>query len=66
MTVGEVAQMITAVAAVGGVFASLRNGRKIDVVHQTTNSLAKRNEVIARELGIAEGKAEERDKVWII
>jgi hypothetical protein len=46
--------------ALAGVVVSLRNSRKLDEVHKTTNSLAVRNEQVAKELGIAEGKATER------
>ncbi len=35
---GDVAQIITALAAVGAVVASLRNSRKIEEVHISVNS----------------------------
>jgi hypothetical protein len=61
MTGSEVALIITAVGtfttSLGSVIVSLRNSRKIDEVHRTTNSLAKRNEEIARQLGRADEKA---------
>ena len=49
--------LLTAVTGAVGIFVSLRNSRKLDEVHKTTNSLAERNEAIAKELGVAEGKA---------
>lgn len=59
VTLGEVAQFVTALAVL---WSTLRNGRKLDQVHKTTNSLALRNEVIARELGVAEGTAAQKAK----
>lgn len=61
MTVGELSQLLTALAVLGNCALSYRNSRKIDVVHKSTNSLAQRNESIARELGITEGKQAEKD-----
>lgn len=61
MSVAEFAQLLTAFAVAGNCAISYRNSRKIDVVHRTTNSLAQRNEAIARELGVAEGKKSEKD-----
>ncbi len=64
MTVPETAQLITSVGilitAVGGLVVSLRNSKKIDDVHKTTNSLAERAEERAHQAGIAEGKAAEK------
>lgn len=45
MSVGEAAQLMTAVAALVAALASLRNGRKIDVVHKATNSM--KDELVA-------------------
>lgn len=60
MTIGEVAQMLTALAAVGSCFVSLRNGRKLTEVHKQTNSIAVRNEAMAKAAGVVEGRAEEK------
>lgn len=64
MSGGEIAQIILALAtfvtAVGGVLISLRNTRKIDEVHRTTNSLAERTEGLARDAGHAEGELKGR------
>jgi hypothetical protein len=61
MTGGELAQVITSLATlvgvVGSVAVSLRNSRKLDEVHKSTNGLAARNEAMAQKLGIAEGTA---------
>jgi hypothetical protein len=59
---------VTAVAvAFCGMRISQRNSHKIDAgavkleqVRKTTNGLSERNEILARHLGIAEGKATEK------
>jgi hypothetical protein len=60
----EVALIITAssamVTSLGGMIVGLRNSRKIDAVHKSTNGLSERNEAIARKLGVEEGKREEK------
>jgi hypothetical protein len=65
VTGAELAQVITAlatlVASVGAFLVSLRNSRKIEEVHRTTNSLSQRNEQLAKDVGIAIGKKEEKD-----
>lgn len=60
MTISDATQIVTVVVLVANMLISLRNSRKLDAVHKTTNSLAERNEAIAKELGVAEGKAAER------
>lgn len=61
MTGTEVALIIaslgTFTSSVGSVLVSLRNSRKLDEVHKTTNSLAARNEQIANDLGRLQGAA---------
>jgi uncharacterized membrane protein len=57
LVIGQVAVLITSIS---GALVSLRNSRKIDQVHETTNSLAQRNETIAKELGRREGKEAEK------
>jgi hypothetical protein len=62
VTPTEIALIVTAsgtfmsslVAAIGAII-SMGNSRKLDEVHKTTNSLAARNEAIAKQLGIQEG-----------
>lgn len=68
MTIAEFAQLLTAFVVAGNFVVSLRNGRKadrnsekLDQVHRTTNSLAQRNEQIARELGVSEGRQAQKD-----
>lgn len=63
MSSTEIAQIMTAISAMGamvisaiGLLVSFLNRQKIDEVHRTTNSLAQRNEAIAKALGIKEGK----------
>lgn len=64
MTWGEGAQLLTALAVaatfVRGWMADRRADRKLDALHVTTNSLAERNEAIAKKLGIEEGRAAEK------
>jgi hypothetical protein len=55
-SLGEVAQTITAIAVLISAVQSYKNGRTLKQVHMTTNSLAQRNEAIARELGVKEGQ----------
>lgn len=60
MNWGELAQILTAIAAVGGVVLSWLNRRGIEAVHKSTNGMSERNEQIARKLGVEEGKATEK------
>ncbi len=64
MTGAEIAQIVVAVAtlvtALGGVIVGIRNTRRIEEVHRTTNSLATRTEALARSTGMAEGNLEGR------
>lgn len=67
MSVGEFAQLLTALAVCGNVCVSWLNNRKlsaqarkIDAVSESTNGLSQRNEAIARKLGVAEGTAAEK------
>lgn len=60
---GEIAQIITAIAAVGAFLNSWRNSRKIEIVHKATNSM--KDELVAA-VGTAEharGMLDERTKV---
>lgn len=61
----------TLVTSIGAVIIGLRNGAKsekrshvtnarIDEVHELTNGMSKRNESIAKALGVEQGKAEEK------
>ena len=58
----SIAAVIAAVASIVSALLSLRNAAKLDQVHQQTNSLAQRNEAIARALGAKEGAEQERSK----
>ena len=66
MSAGEVAQLITSVATligvIGGVGVSLRNSRKIEAVHKSTNG--KMEELVAevRASSFAKGVKSETDK----
>jgi hypothetical protein len=57
MTIGEVGQLLTGVAALYAAIMGARNSKKLDEVHKSTNGLAARNEAIAKKLGVAEGTA---------
>ena len=57
MTIGEVGQLLTGIAALYAAVMGVRNGKKLDEVHKSTNGLAERNEAIAKKLGVAEGTA---------
>jgi hypothetical protein len=51
----ELSQLLTPVGVLAGVWVSYKNGKKLNEVHRTTNSLAQRNEEIAKQLGVKEG-----------
>jgi hypothetical protein len=70
-TYGEIAQILTAVAAIGALLNSLRNGRKlsavvekVDEVHLATNSITDRlvetTKTEAHAAGLKEGRGEQR------
>lgn len=69
MSGAEIALIITALAtlvgSIGSLIVSVRSSRKLDVqsekiekLHESTNSLSERNEVIAKELGRIQGRSE--------
>jgi hypothetical protein len=60
MTWSEVAQLITAVAAIGAVLMSYRNSRKIEQVHVSINSRMDQLLKTSGDAMKAEGVAEER------
>ena len=57
MSLNDITSVLMCFISGAGLVVSWLNRRKIDQVHITTNSLAQRNEAIAKSLGIAEGKA---------
>jgi len=64
LLIGQSAALVTALAAA---LSSWRNSRKIDAsaqdvkrLEKNTNSISERNEAIAKQLGIVEGKATEK------
>jgi hypothetical protein len=61
-TYGEIAQIITALAAFGAFVLSWRNARKIEQVHKATNSmmdkLVETTKTEAHAAGLKEGRAE--------
>jgi uncharacterized membrane protein len=64
MTGGEIAQIITSIgtliAALGSLVISLRNGVKIEQVHQTTNSKMDKLIEVSIKSARAEGREEQR------
>lgn len=60
MTLGELGELLNGLAAVGILVMSWRHARKLEQVHKQTNSLALRNEAIAKELGVREGIEQEQ------
>jgi hypothetical protein len=62
-TWGEIAQIVTAGAAVGALLNSIRNSRKIEVVHKATNSLTDRLVETTKLASHAEGMKDEKANV---
>ncbi len=62
MTVGDFAQLITALAAVGALILSWRNGRKLKEVHAATNGLSHELNTLTAKASKAEGVKEERER----
>lgn len=63
MTVAEIADILTALAAVGALFLSWHNSRKIKEVHDATNGMKTELVNAVREGSLATGKAEGRAEV---
>jgi hypothetical protein len=60
VTGSEVAMIITACGTLLTALGQLYNVFNIRRLERNTNSISERNEAIAKELGITEGKASER------
>lgn len=60
MTWSDFWQGLTAGAFVSTSVLGWMNWRKTKQIAHNTNSLSERNEAIAKKLGVAEGKAEEK------
>lgn len=58
MTVSDASSLMTALAAVGALYLSWRNGRKIKEVHDNTNSMKDELVAAVRANSLATGKAE--------
>lgn len=52
--------LLTSVVSAFNALVALRNGRKLDAVHKSTNGLSERAEVLAKKLGVEEGRAAEK------
>jgi hypothetical protein len=62
MTVGEVGQFFTGIAAMYAAIMSARNGRKIDEVHRATNSMKDELVAATQKEAFAAGQKSEKDK----
>ena len=63
MTFAELSQLITALAALGAVIMSVRNGTKIHDVHLSINSRMTELLAAAREAAHAAGAQEEKQRL---
>jgi hypothetical protein len=59
---GDVAQMITALAAVGALLMSWHNSRKIKEVHAATNGMSHELNALTAKASKAEGVKEEKER----
>jgi len=66
MTAGEIAQIMTAAAAIGSCVLSWRNSRKIEEVHKSTNSMKDELVAVTAKSSKAEGKKEAEDEAKLI
>ena len=62
-TWSDVAQLITALAAVGAFVLSWHNSRKIEIVHRATNSMKDQLVAEVRKAEHAQGMKDEKDNV---
>ena len=60
MSFGEIAQLISAFAAVGALLVSIHNARKIEEVRHGTNSLKDELVAVTRKDALAEGRLQGR------
>lgn len=61
MTLGEVSQFLTALAAVGGLIVSFLNRKKIEIVHKATNSMKDELVALTAKSSFQEGVKHEQD-----
>lgn len=57
MSAGDIAQVLTALAAIGSMVLSWRNSKKIEQVRHNTNSLAAQMLKEGKEASLAQGTA---------
>jgi hypothetical protein len=62
MTIGEVGQLMTGVAALYAAISSNRNGKKIDEVHKSTNGKMEQLLQVTRAASFAEGRKEQKEQ----
>jgi hypothetical protein len=63
MTISEISQVLTSIAAIGGLIVSVLNRRKIETVHRATNSMKDELVALTAKSSHAEGVKEEKDRV---
>jgi hypothetical protein len=62
MTASDVAQLLTALAAVGSCILSWRNSRKIEQVHKATNSMHDQIVAVTATSSRAQGRKDAEDE----
>jgi hypothetical protein len=62
MNIGEIGQLLTGLAAAVAAINSLRNSRKIDAVHESTNGKMDALIELTRSSSFAAGQKDEQDK----
>ncbi len=59
-SLGDISQLMTAIAALGALYLGWRNSRKLEIVHKATNSMHDEIVGLTRRDGIVEGRALEK------
>ena len=62
MSIGEVGQLLTGVAALWAAITGWRNGRKIDAVHESTNGKMDKLLEVTQAASFAAGQKDEQEK----
>ena len=62
MTLGEIGQLLTGVAALWAAISSARNGRKIDAVHESTNGKMEQLLKVTKAASFAAGQKDEKER----
>jgi hypothetical protein len=62
VSVGEVGQLLTGLAALVAAIQGWRNGKKIDAVHESTNGRMDKLLAVTKAASFAAGQKDEKDK----